>query len=90
MDLLGLFIPVPSTYLLVLTIVGFINTCVALAVPAWRRPASVLAVALMAGNVFAADLADGLRLASAALTPVLAVVCVLRLRQPLAADRALA
>jgi hypothetical protein len=90
MDLLGLSIPVPSTYLLVLTIAGLINTCVALTVPSWRRPASVVAVALMAGNVFAADLADGLRLASAALTPVLAVVCVLRLRQPLAAERAVA
>lgn len=90
MDLFGLPVPIPSTYLLVLTVVGFINMCVALAVPAWRRPASVLAVALMAGNVFAADLADVLRVASAALTPVLAVVCVLRMRQPLAADRALA
>jgi hypothetical protein len=90
MDLLGLPIPVPSTYLLVLTALGFINMCVALAVPSWRRPASVVAVGLMAGNVFAADLADVLRVASAALTPVLAVVCVLRLRQPLAADRAVA
>ena len=90
MELLGLSIPVPSTYLLVLTVVGLVNTCVALAVPSWRRPASVLAVALRAGNVFAADLADGLRLASAVLTPILAVVCVLRLRQPMAADRAVA
>jgi hypothetical protein len=90
MDLLGLSLPVPSTYLLVLTIAGLVNTCVALAVPSWRRPASVVAVALMGGNVFAADLADGLRLAAAALTPVLAVVCVLRLRQPVAADRAVA
>jgi hypothetical protein len=90
MDLFGLPVPVPSTYLLVLTAVGCINMCVALAVPSWRRPASVLAVALMAGNVFAADLPDVLRVASAVLTPVLAVVCVLRLRRPLAADRAVA
>ena len=90
MELLGLSIPVPSTYLLVLTVIGFVNTCVALAVPSWRRPASVLAVALMAGNVLAADLADGLRLASGVLTPVLAIVCVLRLRQPVAADHAVA
>jgi hypothetical protein len=90
MDLLGLPIPVPSTYLLVLTILGFVNTCVALAAPSWRRPASVVAVVLMAGNVLSDDLADGLRLACAALTPVLAAVCVLRFRQPLAADRAVA
>jgi hypothetical protein len=90
MDLFGLPVPVPSTYLLVLTAVGCINMCVALAVPSWRRPASVLAVALMAGNVFAADLPDILRVASAALTPVLAVVCVLRLRRPAVADRAVA
>jgi len=82
MELLGLPIPVPSTYLLVLTVAGFINTCIALAVPSWRKPASVLAVALMAGNVFSPDLADGLRVACAMLTPVLAFVCALRLRQP--------
>ena len=84
MDLLGIPVPVPSTYLLVLTIAGLVNTVVALVVPSWRRPASVVAVALMAGNIFAADLADALRVASAVLTPVLAAVCVLRLRQPVA------
>jgi hypothetical protein len=84
MDLLGLNVPVPSTYLLVLTIVGFVNTCAALVVPAWRRPASVLAVVLMAGNVLSPDLATSFRLAAAALTPVLAFACVLKLRRPVA------
>jgi hypothetical protein len=84
MDLLALHVPVPSTYLLVLTVLGFVNTCVALAVPAWRRPASVVAVALMAGNVISPDLATGLRVAAAALTPVLAVACMLKLRRPIA------
>jgi hypothetical protein len=84
MDLLGLNVPVPSTYLLVLTIVGFVNTCAALVVPAWRRPASVLAVVLMAGNVLSPDLATGFRVAAAALTPVLAFACMLKLRRPLA------
>jgi hypothetical protein len=84
MDLLGLHVTIPSTYLLVLTVVGFINTCAALVVPAWRRPASVLAVALMAGNVLSPDLATGFRVAAAALTPVLAAGCVLKLRRPVA------
>jgi hypothetical protein len=84
MDLLGLNVPVPSTYLLVLTIVGFVNTCAALVVPAWRRPASVLAVVLMAGNVLSPDLATGFRVAAATLTPVLAFACVLKLRRPVA------
>jgi hypothetical protein len=84
MELFGLFVPIPSTYLLALTVAGLVNTCVALAVPAWRRPASTVAVALMAGNVLSPDLAPGLRAASAALTPVLALVCVLKLRRPVA------
>ena len=84
MDLLGLHMPIPSTYLLVLTIAGFVNTVVALVVPAWRRPASALAVALMAGNVLSDDLATGFRVAAAALTPVLAVACALKLRRPIA------
>jgi hypothetical protein len=84
MDLLGLHVSVPSTYLLVLTVAGLINTCVALAVPAWRRPASVLAVALMAGNVLSPDLATGLRIVCATLTPVLAAACVVKLRRPIA------
>ena len=84
MELFGLPVSIPSTYLLVLTVVGFVNTCVALVVPAWRRPASVLAVALMAGNVLSPDLATGLRIACAALTPVLAVACVMKLRRPIA------
>jgi hypothetical protein len=84
MDLLALPVPIPSTYLLVLTVVGFVNTCAALVVPAWRRPASVLAVALMAGNVLSPDLATGLRAAAAALTPVLAFACVVKLRRPVA------
>jgi hypothetical protein len=78
---LALAVPVPSTYLLTLTMIGCVSTIVALAVPAWRRPASVLAVLLMAGNVLAPDLAPGLRVAAAALTPILAVLCVLRLRR---------
>ena len=84
MELLGLHVSIPSTYLLVLTIVGFVNTCVALVIPAWRRPASVLAVVLMAGNVLSPDLATGFRAAAAALTPVLAVACVLKQRRPVA------
>jgi hypothetical protein len=84
MDLLGLPVPIPSTYLLVLTVAGLINMCVALVVPSWRRPASVVGVALMAGNVLSPDLATGLRAAAAALTPVLAFVCVLKLRRPVA------
>jgi hypothetical protein len=84
MELFGLSVPIPSTYLLVLTIAGFVNTCVALAVPAWRRPASAVAVALMAGNVLSPDLATGFRVAAAALTPVLAFACVLQLRRPVA------
>jgi hypothetical protein len=84
MDLLGLHVSVPSTYLLVLTIVGFVNTCVALVVPAWRRQASVLAVVLMAGNVLSPDLATSFRVVAAALTPVLAFACVLKLRRPVA------
>jgi hypothetical protein len=84
MDLLALSVPIPPTYLLVLTLAGLVNTCVALAVPAWRRPASVLAVALMGGNVLSPDLATGLRVACAVLTPVLAGVCVVKLRRPIA------
>jgi hypothetical protein len=70
-------------YLLTLTVIGFVSMTVALVLPVWRRPASVLAVALMAGNALAPDLAVGLRLLAAALTPALAVACVLRLRRPL-------
>jgi hypothetical protein len=84
MELFGLSVPIPSTYLLALTIAGLVNTCVALAVPAWRRPASMVAVALMAGNVLSPDLAPGLRAAAAALTPVLALMCMLKLRRPVA------
>jgi len=79
---LALAVPLPSLYLLTLTIVGFVSAGVALAVPAWRRPASVVAVVLMAANTFAPDLALGFRVLAAALTPALAVVCVLRLRRP--------
>jgi hypothetical protein len=84
MELLGLSVPIPSTYLLVLTIAGLINTCVALVVPAWRRPASAVAVALMAGNVLSPDLATGMRATAAVLTPILAFACVLKLRRPVA------
>jgi hypothetical protein len=84
MELFGLSVPIPSTYLLALTVAGLVNTCVALAVPAWRRPASMVAVALMAGNVLSPDLAPGLRAAAAAITPVLALVCMLKLRRPVA------
>lgn len=68
-------------YLLTLTVIGFVSLSVALVLPAWRPPASVLAVALMAGNAIAPDLALALRVLATALTPVLAVVCVLRLRR---------
>jgi hypothetical protein len=44
----------------------------------------VAAVALMAGNVLSPDLATGFRVAAAALTPVLAFACVLKLRRPVA------
>ena len=64
-------------------IAGAVLVCLGLsrALPDWRPPLMVMALLLLAAAVFAPDIALGIRVLAAALTAILAVVCVLELRR---------
>jgi uncharacterized membrane protein HdeD (DUF308 family) len=66
----------PTLAGLILVLSGLAN-----AVPALRRPASVVILVLFGAMVFTPDLALGLRVLAAMLTAMFAVLCVRRLRR---------